>query len=79
MDTLVKTISDAGLGTGSLIALIIVIWQQLKIIKGFQAAIEENTLVTRLLSEKIQSQIESEKESRRIIDRCKFNQKSFES
>ena len=79
MDILVKTISDAGLGTGSLIALIIVIWQQLKIIKGFQAAIEENTLVTRLLSEKIQSQIESEKESRRIIDRCKFNQKSFES
>ena len=77
MDILVKTISDAGLGTGSLIALIIVIWQQLKIIKGFQAAIEENTLVTRLLSEKIQSQIESEKESRRIIDRCKFNQKSF--
>lgn len=75
MESLVKDVSDAGIGLGALILLAYIIVQQNKILRDFRKSLEENTNVTHALAQKIHQSIEFEKEARRVMEGCKFNVK----
>ncbi len=75
MDLILKQITDAGIGLGSLILLTYIIVNQNKIIQNFNKNIEENTAVTRALAEKIQQSIEHERQTREAINKCRYEKR----
>ena len=69
--SLIKILSDAGLGLGALIALVIVVIYQLKYMEKMGKSIEENTLATKELTSAVKDFRETDREVIKAVEYCK--------
>lgn len=72
--SILKILSDAGLGLGALIALVIVVIYQLKYMEKMGKSIEENTSATKELTTAVREFRETDKDVIKAVEYCKSRQ-----
>jgi len=68
---MIKAVAEAGLGVGAIIALVIVVIYQMKLMSKMTDNIKENTMATREMTETMRSFREVDRQMIQAVEYCK--------